>query len=83
MGKFKLIGVMVISGALLLTNLVLANPSGNNTLSETHSKVVELATGSWVCSKCGFHIVTKSGNKPAPGSCFKSHNGPHNWVEGD
>ena len=83
MRKFKLIGVMVISGALLLTNLVFANPSSNSTLSEIHSKVVKLASGSWVCSKCGFHIVTKSGNKPAPGSCFKSNNGPHDWVEGD
>jgi len=83
MKKLKLIGVMVIGGALLLTNLVFANPSNNSTFSGIHSKVVELATGSWVCTKCGFHIVTKSGNKPAPGSCFKSHNGPHDWVAGD
>ena len=83
MRKFKLIGVMVISGVLLSTNLVFANPSSNSTLSEIHSTVAELAAGSWVCSKCGFHIVTKSGNKPGPGNCFKSHNGPHNWVEGD
>jgi len=83
MKRCKLIGIIAMSAAMILSNSVLANPSRNSTLNEIPCKVVELASKSWVCAKCGFHIVTKSGNKPSSGECSKNDNGPHVWEEGD
>lgn len=81
MKKYKLIGVIAISAAMIFSTSVLASPAGNSTLSEMQGKLVQLAEKSWVCSKCGFHIVTKSGNQPSGGSCTKG--GSHDWEEGE
>ncbi len=81
MKKYQLVSVITISAAMIFSYSALANPSGNNTLSETKCKLVQLAEKSWVCSKCGFHIVTKSGNAPSSGTCSKG--GSHEWEEGE
>lgn len=83
MKKHKTIGVAALAILFILSNLVLANPAGNGQCRSLDAKVMALAAGSWVCSKCGFHITTKSGNKPGPGNCSKNNNAAHDWEQGD
>lgn len=83
MKKYKLIAIIAVSAAMVFANTVFANSFASGTLGEMQCKVVELASKSWVCAKCGFHIVTNSGNEPSPGKCFKNYNGPHVWEEGE
>ncbi len=83
MKKIKLVCILASIGVMVLTGVIVTNPADNSALGEIRLKVLGVAeaAGSWVCSKCGFHIVTKSGNKPSPGSCSKG--GAHNWQAGN
>ncbi len=84
MKRRNLIGTIAVSGLLVLSSVAIANPTGHPVLHALQHQVAEAAAaGSWVCAKCGFHIVTKSGNPPAGGSCFKNNNGSHTWERGD
>ena len=83
MKKIKLVCILAIIGVVVLAGVIATNPADNSALGEARLKVLGVAeaAGSWVCSKCGFHIVTKSGNKPSSGSCSKG--GAHNWQAGN
>ena len=83
MKKIKLVCILAVISVMALTVVIVHNPVDNSLLGEARLKVIGVAeaAGSWVCSKCGFHIVTKSGNKPSPGSCSKS--GSHKWQAGN
>ena len=83
MKKLKLVCILTTIGIMVLAGVIVHNPADNSMLGEARLKVLGVAeaAGSWVCSKCGFHIVTKSGNKPSPGSC--SRGGSHNWQAGN
>lgn len=83
MKKRHMLRAIAISGILVFSMAALATPAGHDIWHAFGHKVAEAAEGSWICSKCGFHIVTKSGNRPGGGSCFKNNNGSHNWVRGD
>ena len=83
MKKFKSVCILAMIGVIALAGVIAHNPTDNSLLGEARLKVLGVAeaAGSWVCSKCGFHIVTQSGNKPSPGSCSKG--GSHNWQAGN
>ena len=83
MKKIKLVCILAVINVMALTVVIVHNPVDNSLLGEARLKVIGVAeaAGSWVCSKCGFHIVTKSGNKPSPGSCSKG--GSHKWQAGN
>lgn len=83
MTKLKVVSILTIIGILALAGVIVHNPADHSMLGEARLKVFSVAeaAGSWVCSKCGFHIVTKSGAKPSPGNC--SRGGSHNWQVGN